>query len=266
MRSRAAPLEGRRFYALTVVRRAGRKQRAAAWLCRCDCGEEIIVRSDVLHQGRKKTCGIAGHYWGDFGLGKLNWPEYRCWAKMRDRCLNPARKKYETYGGRGIRICERWDRFANFLEDMGKKPSPKHSIDRKDVNGNYEPGNCRWATNGEQQRNRRDSVHVMYRKKRVLLIELCEKKGWNYITVLSRYNKGWSLRRASTVPVRNYVSRGVTNKGEPAFLVGLCKQHGLKYSVVYARLQLGWTLQEALTIPLHTHRKRFHRENILEPA
>jgi hypothetical protein len=86
-------------------------------------------------------------------------PEYVTWAGMKQRCLNPHCADYKRYGGRGIGICERWrNSFENFFTDMGPKPSPKYSIDRIDNDGNYEPGNCRWATSGEQQTNKRSTI------------------------------------------------------------------------------------------------------------
>lgn len=86
--------------------------------------------------------------------------EYQCWQDMRRRCLNPKRRDYARYGGRGIKVCDRWASFATFLADMGPRPSPKHSLDRIDNLGHYEPGNCKWATAAEQTRNRRSNLHV----------------------------------------------------------------------------------------------------------
>lgn len=206
----AAKLAGQRFGYLTALRRAGRhaKSRNALWLCRCDCGEEVVVRSDRLRLGLRKACAINGHRWLDWieerGLvrtGRFR-NERTSFEKMWERCRNKKHTKYKAYGAAGITVCERWRSFKNFIEDMGPKPSPKHSIDRIDNKKGYEPGNCRWATAKEQMRNQRRNIYVTYNGDRVLLIELTEKLGLNRSIVYGRLKLGWKLEDALTIPVR----------------------------------------------------------------
>jgi hypothetical protein len=140
--------------------------------CRCLCGEVRDVKRAYLRNGESKSCGCQraalisrGRTRHGHNLNRTQSPTYRSWSNLIGRCTNPNNPDYADYGGRGIRVCERWLDFKNFLEDMGEKPSGVSpagralwSIDRRDVNGHYEPGNVRWATEEMQARNRRSTM------------------------------------------------------------------------------------------------------------
>lgn len=139
---------------LGLVSRTGKSR----WLCRCDCGAEREAMLSHLRRGATVSCGCKRRTHNE-SAGASRSPEYRTWLNVLQRCRNSNNPGYSLYGGRGVRIDERWAHsYEAFLADVGRKPSPLHSIDRIDPNGNYEPGNVRWATAKEQGRNRRKSV------------------------------------------------------------------------------------------------------------
>ena len=129
-----------------------------------------------------------------------NSTEYSTWVKMRGRCNCVTNPRYSEWGGRGIKVCDRWNDFSNFLEDMGRKPTPKHSIDRIDNNGHYEPSNCRWATLNEQANNKRSNILMTFKGKTQTMIQWSEELKINYGTLQSRLNTGWTHEDALRVP------------------------------------------------------------------
>jgi len=151
-------IAGEKYNHLTAISYSHiNKQRQAMWICLCDCGNKSVVESYALRKGRTKSCGcVAKENPGNLRHGMRGHPLYCTWMGMKDRCSNPKNKKYKYYGDRGISVCKNWEiSIDSFISDMGEKPTTKHSIDRINNDGNYEPGNCRWATSSQQNSNKR---------------------------------------------------------------------------------------------------------------
>lgn len=196
-------LTGRVFGRLTVLNYAGcrypgRSTGGHRWLCECSCGTKKTVDGGPLKSSRQVSCGCylqerrTKH-------GRCGSPEYVVWQGMTQRCTNPNDSKYADYGGRGITICERWRDFANFFADMGERPSPRHTLERKNNNSGYEPGNCCWATRKQQLRNRRNNHRVTFRGETLCLVEWAERTGININTLRKRLRK-WPAERALATP------------------------------------------------------------------
>lgn len=190
------------FGRLTVIGPSSQRIRQlVSWGCRCECGNIIVAPGSLLTRGRLRSCGclltdIRGAHL--ITHGKRRTSEYHTWASMRSRCLNPRVRSYPLYGGRGIAICPEWDDFAVFLRDMGTKPSPSHSLDRIDNDGPYSPTNCRWATPGEQSRNRRPCRSITWRGETRVLTDWAAVLDIPLPTLSRRLSQGWSMEDAFT--------------------------------------------------------------------
>jgi hypothetical protein len=200
---------GRRYGKLVVIKKSDKPGGSGrtSYVCRCDCGAEKEIRSGNLDSGRVKSCGclrsqVCGDIHRKHGMAKS--PEYRVWKGIITRCYNSNATGYEYYGGRGIRVCEEWRRsFDAFYRHMGPRPTPQHSIERSDPNGDYCPQNCRWATPAEQSINKRNTVSVTFRGETRPLAEWGELARINYETLRIRIKvRGWDVERALTTPSR----------------------------------------------------------------
>lgn len=202
------------FGRLRVTKFAGVKDRNAYWECVCECGQSIVTKGASLRSGVTQSCGCLHKERSSTACikrllihGKTvggNQRVYRIWANMISRCTNPNFDAYPYYGGRGIRVCEDWKTFGSFLRDMGEPTSGKHSIDRfPNKDGNYEPGNCRWATKLEQANNTRGNrvVEIDGVKKSVAQWAL-EPNAMRAVTIYGRLARGWEPGRAVFAELR----------------------------------------------------------------
>lgn len=217
---RFCDLTGRIFGRLTVTGFSHRKPRNGGgfyywWECRCACGATRKVKERSL-LGGTQSCGCLRKelFWHrNTKHGQCGTPEYIAWQNMNERCRNPINPRYEIYGARGIKVCEAWQSFSVFLNDMGLRPSQNHSIERIDNNGGYEPKNCRWATDKEQMRNTRLTVRITHDGKTMCLTDWAELLGIKVATLKGRLMLGWTMDRAFTQPVRKHtVNRSKTLK------------------------------------------------------
>lgn len=218
---------GKRFGRWTVIERASKEVKGVYWLCRCDCGTERVVNGRMLRTGGSVSCGCYAREASSQRMKGLTPEEkkkfarythhqsdsrlYRIWWGMRERCYKSNKAEYKHYGGRGITICDEWlEDFMNFYNwAMANGYEDRLSIDRIDVNGNYCPENCRWATQKEQCNNTRQNRFLRFNGETHTVKEWADIVGINVVTLRSRLRTGWSVELALTTPT---LKRGETFK------------------------------------------------------
>lgn len=196
---------GQQFGNLTVKEILPKRKNWNFYKCECICGKFTVARIDTLKENDlNRSCGCLQRLWLSKTryihggcAGKKDSKEYGAWKGMLSRCLNVENDMYANYGGRGIKVCDRWldnpQGFLNFKEDLGICPHQEYSLDRIDVNGNYEPENCRWATAKEQARNKQNTRWLTYQGATKSLAEWCEILKIDYSRTITRLNSGKSV-------------------------------------------------------------------------
>ena len=195
--ARREDLTGKKFNRLTALQFAFIEKGKTYWNCICDCGKEKIVRADFLKYGRTKSCSCLNHEPKNIKIvhGMSNTKLYGIWSGMKSRCKNPNDNKYRYYGSRGISVCDEWENFEPFLEwSIDNGYTKGLSIDRIDVNGNYEPSNCRWTTMKEQQNNKRNNVLLTYEGETRSIAQWANELGVRFGLLYGRLKKyDWNL-------------------------------------------------------------------------
>jgi len=193
-------LTGKKFTRLLVVEYLGQSQkRHSIWLCKCDCGNTIVTYGFRLLRGSAKSCGCYRRD-SKYKHGLIKTRFYHIWESIKNRCKYPTNNRWSSYGGRGIKFCEYWDDFVNFRDDMyetylahAKKHGEKNTtIERIDVNGDYEPINCKWVTRQEQMRNTTKNVHVTINGEKMILAQALRKFNVHDSVYYSLIKKGWN--------------------------------------------------------------------------
>lgn len=245
---RIIDMAGKKFGSLTALRATGTASSGdKKWQFQCDCGSLVVATGYAARSGRRIACAACTRKLKPskrIKHGMTESVEFKTWTGILTRCLNPNSASYNDYGGRGIKVCDRWrSSFKSFLEDVGPRPSEQHSIDRINNDKGYAPDNCRWATHNEQARNKRNTVLVDVDGEMKPLSQISEELGVSISAMRYRVSKGLKGRGVINSPVAKYTLNGITDTTS-----GWSKRTGIKQSTISMRLSTyGWSVEKALT-------------------
>ncbi len=256
---------GKRFGRLTVVdfAHASPPYRGWLWVCKCDCGNTKTLLVGDVKKGRTRSCGCLHNEVCAKKASKFRYPVkeyprlYSIYNGVKKRCYARNELRYKDYGGRGIKMCDDWlnpvDGFDNFVEwSLSNEYAEDKTIDRIEVDGDYEPQNCRWISLLDQSLNKRDTRWVIYKGERLPLKVLCDSLGVSYDTVHNRlYSLGWDIERAVQWPSQ-----------QDGSLMSKCREKGISYSTVRDRIyKLGWSEERALNTPSKGRRAKYKQSD-----
>lgn len=257
---RITSLVGKKYGRLRVTEQAENVRAKSGrthvmYLCKCDCGTRVLVKAENLRSGNTKSCGclekdINKEKSTKHGLKGTR--IYNVWQGMKQRCYNPNETEYGNYGGRGITVCKEWlgehgvENFAEWAYSTGYDENAEHgecTIDRIDNDKGYSPDNCRWATNKEQQRNKRNNFVVIYKEKEMTLSEVSEITGINRETLSSRLGRGMTIEEAVSF---KKTELKLTFNGVEKTLKEWSAELGVNYRTMHGRYRKGWSVEEVL--------------------
>lgn len=250
MKTKVIDMTGQRYGSLVAIHQCGKASSGdLKWSFKCDCGKQFDANGYYARSGKVttcQTCAAERSRAASVKHGLTGTVEFSTWTDIQTRCYNQKTKAFSDYGGRGILVCDRWiSSFENFLSDMGAKPSVNHSIERNDVNGNYEPGNCRWATKAEQARNKRNTRFIEINGVTKRLQEWAEQAGLAASVIRLRAKCGVSGAALLAPSQRGGI---IEFKGVTDTYAGWGARTGLKASTIAMRItKYGWPIQKALT-------------------
>lgn len=239
------------------------------WWCLCDCAKEgeshkfVAYRSRLI-KGSTQSCGCLARQRLSEGRTKHGLcssknphPLYSTWEGIKQRCTNPMASNFKEYGGRGIKLCDRWIDFPNFVEDMWPSWAKGMSLDRITPNSNYSKEECKWSTPKEQANNRRTNVLMSINGTTKTRMQWSEEFGVPYTTIRSRINSGWTPEKAVSEPIRKQEKGNIVGnlefRGKSQSVKEWALDIGLKPSILYLRIKLGWSVEKTLTTPKREH-------------